>query len=96
LRDAFDLADGSDIMGETRHDEPSVAGDAQQGTGGIASGQATSTPDQGGSQPHLGSQPGHAGNAAGGTGENQGNNDDRVGIPGGPDEVDAVDNPHKH
>ena len=86
-------------MGNARHDESSVSGNAQQGSGGIASGQATSTPDQRGSQPHLGSQAGQAGqagDAAGGTGENEGNNDDRVGIPGGPDEVDAVDEPRNH
>jgi hypothetical protein len=66
------------------------SGDGQQGTGGIASGEATSTPSQRGSQPHLGSQPGHAGNAPGGSGENVGANEDRVGIPSGPDEIDAV------
>ena len=66
------------------------SGDGQQGTGGIASGEATSTPRQHGSQPHLGSQPGHVGSAPGGSGENEGANEDRVGIPAGPDEIDAV------
>ena len=66
------------------------SGDGQQGTGGIVSGEATSTPSQQGSQPHLGSQPGHAGDAPGGSGENEGANEDRVGIPPGTDEIDAV------
>jgi hypothetical protein len=66
------------------------SGDGQQGTGGIANGEATSTPSQQGSQPHLGSQPGHAGDAPGGSGENEGANEDRVGVPSGPDEIDAV------
>jgi hypothetical protein len=68
----------------------SGSGDGQQGTGGIASGEATSTPRQHGSQPHLGSQPGHVGSAPSGSGENEGANEDRVGIPAGPDEIDAV------
>jgi len=78
-------------MGDTRHDESSIQGDAQQGTGGIASGQATSTPHQQGSQPHLGSRAGHGADAPGGTGENEGADDDRAGTPSGPDEIDAVD-----
>ena len=43
-------------------------GDGQQGTGGVASGRATSTPNQNGSQPHLGSQP-DADSAPGGSGQ---------------------------
>ncbi len=43
-------------------------GNGQQGTGGIGTGQATSTPNQQGSQPHLGSQP-DTHSAPGGTGQ---------------------------
>ena len=46
-------------------------GNGQQGTGGIGSGQATSTPDQHGRQPHLGSKP-DTDSAPGGTGQNDG------------------------
>ncbi len=46
-------------------------GNGQQGTGGIGSGQAGSTPDQRGRQPHLGSKP-DTDSAPGGTGQNDG------------------------
>jgi hypothetical protein len=58
--------------------------DGQQGTGGVASGQATSTPDQNGRQPHLGSQP-DANSAPGGSG--QGGSDSSEGIAA----VDRID-----
>jgi hypothetical protein len=64
--------------------ERDAHGDGQQGTGGVASGQATSTPDQNGRQPHLGSQP-DANSAPGGSG--QSGSDSSEGIAG----VDRID-----
>jgi hypothetical protein len=84
-----DVTNTPEPASHKRAGEPG-AGDGQQGTGGIASGEATSTPSQRGSQPHLGSQPGHAGGAPGGSGENEGGNEDQAGIPGGGDEIDAM------
>lgn len=71
-------------------------GDHQQGTGGLGSGQATSTPGQNGRQPHLGSQP-DAGSAAGGTGLSESDSMagspavDRIGQAGRADPGGAAD-----
>lgn len=66
-----------------QHDSD-AAGDGQQGTGGVSSGQATSTPDQRGRQPHLGSRP-DADSAPGGTGQSE--SEGSQGLPS----ADAVD-----
>ncbi len=73
---------------------PSTQGDAQQGSGGVGSGHATSTPRQGGSQPHLGSQAAQARSTApGGSGLNEGSNaaEIRARPAGGPSDLKAVD-----
>lgn len=61
-------------------------GDGQQGTGGVESGQATSTPNQNGRQPNLGSQP-DADSAAGGSGLSDGDSSASI---AGVDRIDQV------
>ena len=64
--------------------ERDAHGDGQQGTGGVAGGQATSTSNQNGRQPHLGNQPG-ANSAPSGSG--QSGSDRSAGIA----DVDRID-----
>ena len=72
----------------------SALGNAQQGTGGVGSGEATGTPRQAGSQPHLGSQAGKTHPAApGGTALNEGSNAAEAGArsAGSSADLDALD-----
>lgn len=79
-------------MGNNDRNEDGGQGNGQQGTGGIGSGRATSTPNQRGGQPHLGNAANRSPQSApGGTGETEGASEASMMAHADLEEIGAMD-----